>query len=378
MEHNNRKKSSEWVGAPGAVSLCERNDGTVQETFTPTARDIRAFNRAKRAEEQARVDNNKATGKVIGSEMISQASFELLDSTAHVAPDSKLHSVIQLDQHHRVFRPSLSLESDLDIENYTDLKSSLLHKNRIENSPPAGQEMKKKINFPAPSDRIWEKVNSDLEILIPSLFTDNMIKKHSSSDLSQKFDSWLHQYFLDRFGEKIQPAGSQKKRNARESVLLASFRSKKKACKKAYKLLVREGRESTQEGVAISQEFKSLLRQHNKIRKQLVQKKNQAQKMAAEKRFKRDPNVFAQKLFQKVAKSQSPTFSAQQAEDFFRKTYSDAGRSHTYEPMPGMVRPNIPDQVFSLRCPTFLETLKSVKRKRNGAAAGLNGLSYVP
>lgn len=378
MKHNNRKVSSEWVGAPGTVTLCERKNDAVQETITPTARDIRALNRAKRAEEQASVDNNQVTGKVIGSEMISQASFDSIDSTAHVLNDSKLHSFIQQDQHHRVLEPSLSLESELDIENHAALKYSLVHENRIVDSPITGQEMKKPINFPAASDKIWEKVNSELEVLIPSLFSDSMINKLSSSDLSHKFDSWLHQYFFDRFGEKGETAGPRKTREARESAAITILRSKKKACKKAYKLLVREGREKTQEGIIVSREFKTLIRQHNKLRRQLIQKKNQTKKLAHEKLFKKDPNAFAQKLFQKVAKSQSPTFSAEQAEDFFRKTYSDSDRSYQYQPMPEMVRPNFPDQVFSLRCPTLLETMKSVKRKRNGAAAGLNGLTYVP
>ena len=43
-----------------------------------------------------------------------------------------------------------------------------------------------------------------------------------------------------------------------------------------------------------------------------------------------------------------------------------------------MVRPEIPSHFFSTRSPSLRELSKSAKRKRNGAAAGLNGLCYIP
>ena len=120
------------------------------------------------------------------------------------------------------------------------------------------------------------------------------------------------------------------------------------------------------------------MRQHNKLRKQLLRKKSQVKRLSSEFLFKKDPNGYAQKLFQKTAKSQSPTFSAEIAEDYFKRTYQDTDRSHRYFPLPEMERPNMPDHIFSLRCPTLKETLKSIRRKRNGAAPGLNSLPYVP
>ena len=43
-----------------------------------------------------------------------------------------------------------------------------------------------------------------------------------------------------------------------------------------------------------------------------------------------------------------------------------------------MVRPGIPSHFFSIRSPSLRDLSKSAKRKRNGAAAGLNGLCYIP
>ena len=377
MSYKNQKKSSEWVGAPGTASLCERKHDSVQETFTPTARDIRAMRRAKIAEEQARVENN-ITGMVIGSDLMMEPLCESHDSTAHVISDSKLHSFIQLEQHHRVLQPSLSLESGLENETLTSHNDFLHHENRFCSSPCKGFEMKKKINFPAANDSVWGKINSELESLIAVNFTDNMINNLSISVLSQKFDSWLHEYFLGIFGEKTAKVHCNKFRKPRESKSLALFCEKKKACKKAFKALQREGKEKSPEGISLSQEFKSLMRQHNKLRKQLLRKKSQVKRLSSEFLFKKDPNGYAQKLFQKTAKSQSPTFSAEIAEDYFKRTYQDTDRSHRYFPLPEMERPNMPDHIFSLRCPTLKETLKSIRRKRNGAAPGLNSLPYVP
>ena len=56
------------------------------------------------------------------------------------------------------------------------------------------------INFHSPNDKIWSKVNAELEQIIPSVFPTHTIDKLSSSDLSQKFDHWLHAFFLERFG----------------------------------------------------------------------------------------------------------------------------------------------------------------------------------
>ena len=60
--------------------------------------------------------------------------------------------------------------------------------------------MEIKINFPSPNDKIWNNVNAELEQIIPSIFPAHKINKPSTSNLSQKFDKWLHAFFVERFG----------------------------------------------------------------------------------------------------------------------------------------------------------------------------------
>ena len=56
--------------------------------------------------------------------------------------------------------------------------------------------MEIKINFPSPNDKIWNKVNAELEQIIPSIFSAHI----STSDLSLKLDKWLHVFFVEQFG----------------------------------------------------------------------------------------------------------------------------------------------------------------------------------
>ena len=118
--------------------------------------------------------------------------------------------------------------------------------------------------------------------------------------------------------------------------------------------------------------------QHNKLRAALTKNAFARDKSNAEKKFRADPHKFAAKLFNKDHQHGKPAFSAETAQQYFEKTYRDEKRDYVYAPLPDFQCPPIPSQVFSLRCPTANELNKSINKKRNGAAPGLNALAYVP
>ena len=62
--------------------------------------------------------------------------------------------------------------------------------------------MKLQINFPKSNDKIWTKINEELDLIIPKVFNTASFNKLSTSELSIKFDTWLYDFFLERFGEK--------------------------------------------------------------------------------------------------------------------------------------------------------------------------------
>ena len=385
------KKSSEWVGAPACA-----HKANTSETFTPfdrglhlSERELRLRERTKRIEEQAANDKS-ASGKAIGSTMTfhqnEAKSNEFLNSLTQPALRRKMSSDSQPESPHSVapefFSEQLpsSLEDVLRPEIFgNDYSTTYTHQKRVSNSTNISRKMEIKINFPSPNDKIWNKVNADLEQIIPSVFPTHTIDKLSSSDLSQKFDHWLHAFFLERFGPlPISEKNKTQSRKPRTNKALQHLRKRKKECKAARNAILKAGLANSPEAQMISKEWLSLVCQHNKLRVELNKKQQTKARIAAENTFRKNPHNFASKLFDKVQKSDKPAFSAEIAQNYFEQTYRDENREHTYSPLPDFQRPDLPSYLFSLRCPTTLEMHKSIRKKRNGAKAGFNGITTVP
>jgi hypothetical protein len=120
------------------------------------------------------------------------------------------------------------------------------------------------------------------------------------------------------------------------------------------------------------------MRKHNRLRVKLRKAQSSKSKRNNDKCFRKDPYGYAQKLFNGSQKAASPTFTKEDCEKHFRDTYHDEGRDHSYIPLTGMKRPEFPTHLFDLTKPKLGNLVKVVSKKRNGAAAGLNGLGYVP
>ena len=63
--------------------------------------------------------------------------------------------------------------------------------------------------------------------------------------------------------------------------------------------------------------------------------------------------------------------------DYFKEIYSDLSRGMEYQHPPGMIRPENPKFPFKVDPPTEEEIRLSLRKKRNGAAPGPNGIPYV-
>ena len=100
--------------------------------------------------------------------------------------------------------------------------------------------------------------------------------------------------------------------------------------------------------------------------------------MRAEKLFRKNPYKYADKLSSKATLPSGPTFSAETAKAFFTNTYRDTSRNATFPPLPGQPRPPPPLTPFNYLTPSLKTLQDIVKHKRNKAAPGLNGISYLP
>ena len=103
------------------------------------------------------------------------------------------------------------------------------------------------INFPAPNDKIWETIDKELEKLIPQHFHKQLMHRLSTSEISKQFDTWLHKYFLDRFGKKEPKEFHSNSRKPKQHKALTMLRKRKKQCKAARKALIKAGMKGSPE-----------------------------------------------------------------------------------------------------------------------------------
>jgi hypothetical protein len=87
--------------------------------------------------------------------------------------------------------------------------------------------------------------------------------------------------------------------------------------------------------------------------------------------------LFGKKLFEKSVTGE-PTFSGEDGYAYFSKLYRDVNRGDSTIPLPEMKRPPLPSQCLSADAPTLKEIAASIRKKKNGAAPGLDCISYVP
>ena len=158
---------------------------------------------------------------------------------------------------------------------------------------------------------------------------------------------------------------------------MEKLRQRKKNLRAAVRALVKSGQGDSEAAQELKKKQSILMKAHNRLRAAVHKMNAKRKSAAAQTRFRKDPHAFAANLFKNTNNS-APTFSQDQAKEYFSKTYGDEGRDHKFEPPPGLERPKLPDSLFASRCPTLKELIRSVKRKSNGAAAGLNSLTYVP
>ena len=183
MNRNTSKEKNIGMGWSLRAGNSIANNGPSKRTITPSERDIRYVERAKRKEAQA-LDEKFNTENIIGSSMVSNKNEaqtnEFINSQAHVY-DSKLSSPPQLDKHHRVIsdssaQPPLSFDSGLGTEtSQAELNCKVIHQKRVDTSLLPKAERKPKINFPVSCDPIWKNVNNELEQIIPTVFPEKLI-----------------------------------------------------------------------------------------------------------------------------------------------------------------------------------------------------------
>jgi hypothetical protein len=319
-------------------------------------------------EESAQTDFKFDVQEDLGSNQVFHKS------SCNINPSSNLHSQSPGNQE------SESPSGDVDP---TFLSGPLKHKTRESNLSDLEKNQQQRINFPKSGDiATWKEVDHDLKETLPLVFTKKLLRKMDSSQLSQKLDIWLYHYFSERFGvidnadrDTARSKGSGRQFRHRG---LERLRRKKNELRKAYKTLCKNDQLHSSAAKLLYTQWKSVMRAHNRLRLAVSKRNTARARVSSERNFKRDPHHFAAKLFKDSKKNEKPTFSREKATEYFSSTYRDNGRGDSYDPLPDLPTPPAPSIIFKDSCPTLIELRESVYKKSNKAAAGINGLSYVP
>jgi hypothetical protein len=348
--------------------------GRTQSAPTTRALRLAKRNAAKLLAQAGTVE--KFTTATTTSISVSSEKF-VLDQQMQIPSDNKSSlSDLPLEQHHRAAPLLDQPASPLD----DALSTDFLHRTRNTNVSDLKRVREKPINFPPPTDPIWSKINEELRVALPQVFPSSIIKKMEISKLNRKADRWLHAFFLERFGEiPSKKIKNPHPREKRENKAMARYRMQKNEVRKARKALLKAGFERDSEPLqALTRSWRIIMKRHNKLRKALLLQERARARKREEKRFKKNPPKFAKTMFAGKTSNQQPLFSAEAAKEYFANLYRDTDRKYSYSPLSTSTRPPLPAIPFITRCPTFAEFKASARRKRNGAAASLNALTYVP
>ena len=291
-------------------------------------------------------------------------------------PSTNLHSPMQ----------SNALESLSDDDDVVPSYSGPLnHKTRSTNLTDFEANRTGKINFPKSSDiTAWKELDKELDDALPIVFNEDFFNYSNTSMMSKKFDKFLVGFFTERCGlvsDGDAASGSSKKGVTGSKKIfrhrgLERLRRSKNELRKAYRVLCKNNMQNSAAGRRTAKAWRETMRKHNRLRIAVTKLRN-AKKATSERRnFKRDWHGYASKLFDDT-KNAAPTFTKEEATKYFSETYSDEGRGEAFDPLPGLERPSLPKVIFDDRCPSLKELHRSVRKKPNGAAAGINGLTYV-
>ena len=141
--------------------------------------------------------------------------------------------------------------------------------------------------------------------------------------------------------------------------------------------LHRSGGRGTDADKALTRQYHILMKQHNRLRRAIEKQERNNLKSHQQRQFKADPMKFGQQLFEKKSCG-DPSFSGEEAFAYFSNLYRDEKRAEEVRPMPEMKAPDMPKFLLSEDCPSSHEIATVVHKKSNGAAPGLDAVSYLP
>ena len=312
--------------------------------------------------------NEKDNSSVFGEELLHPLEHKTLEvplpDQPHSAPSGSPHPTSSAE---------LGVGSETSFYPYR-------HDTRSPNAKEGFKRTKNsRLDLPAPSNKkLWSELDSILSDILPRRFTHAWIRSTPSSQLASVFDNFLYDFFKEHCGLVELPSAPPPRSGGSKHKGLEKLRRDKQLCKKALINLRKLGHtEDSAPIAALKAQWKKLLVAHNKLRRAVKYKQKARAKKFAKRRFNKDRVKYAKSMFSGQRKTGTPTFNKEQGEAYFSSMYHDADRSADFSPLEGMLRPPKPEYSFEIRPPSIKEFRSGLRGKRNGAAPGLNALTYL-
>ena len=369
-----------------SLNTKNKRDGqheTPHLTSAPSDRELRIINRSRIKQVQA-YDEKKATANV--NDHFEEAIHvrnnpSTFESSVQSSKENKSPSETSIPvQHHSTTHCSeskVNLDSKSSEANDCNVSKQNQHPNRKSNLLPNFERNKKdKLQLPSSNSPIWKEIEAELKEAIPQIMTKQVMKSLKPQALIEKYDKWLYEFFHDKFGT-VPPTEKKPTFVRKPHKGLLRLREDKKRIRKTIRALEKNGLKNTPECKKLQTERLVLIRKHNRLRVALINADKKRAATKAKKIFKQDHWKYTKNLFHPPSSIGSPSFTKEAAENYFTPLYKDEERDYQYEPHDEMQKPDPPVNIFNLKCPTFQELRQSARRKRNGASAGVNGLTYL-
>lgn len=225
----------------------------------------------------------------------------------------------------------------------------------------------KKLNLPKASEKaVWKGIDEDLTLLCFGIEEEDDGKR---LDITE---NRIYSYLEARFGmdQKVFVKEPDKEEKETKSIRI-SKRLAKKSVKKAKRNKDRCAIEIAKK------DYLTLVRLHNKSRRNELRRKKKKEDKKLQERFKRNPYDFSKKLLNGKQTHKPPTFSKEDADKFFKNEYSDKNRSTEFIKLEGLPQTSKPDVEFTMGKLDRNQFDSKLKSRRNKSSPGPNGVPYV-
>lgn len=245
----------------------------------------------------------------------------------------------------------------------------------------SSRERRTPLKYPRANDPIWKSWDDELSAALPLIFPKRTLDVRSL----EKFEKWLYDFVCDKFEQHSEPHSSDfcgSNTDSRASVVrcksaLVQLRNQKKELTKFMKNMKTANLWFGDIARTVTKTWRKLLKRHNNLRKRITYKIRKRNTARADTKFRKDPFKYASNLFSGVKIRKDPSFSAEEAEEYFVNTYTDSNRKHLHIPLHSMRRPPPPQHTFNLEPLDFRTFSDIVQKKSNGTSPSFNGLNYV-